>query len=141
MRIANILLEGRIEAGVLIQCGRNDSLLHAARKRHGLAAVGFVDSMAELYAASDVVITKPGALTISELVAMKKPFILDACPVVMPQERGNVKFVEGRRLGLVARRHEEIPGMVRDILQGNVRFGTCDIYGTQRIGAEILNGA
>jgi len=140
LRIADALLKERTGAALLVQCGRNADLLRAAKKRKGLAAVGFVDSMAELYAASDVVITKPGALTVSELVALRKPFILDASPAVMPQEKGNVRFVEERGLGLVARSRREIPGMVRSILGGERRFGTCDIYGTPRIGAEILGG-
>ena len=140
LRIADGLLKESTGAALLVQCGRNRDLLRAASKRKGLAAVGFVDSMAELYAASDVVITKPGALTVSELVAIRKPFIVDASQAVMPQELGNVRFVEERGLGLVARSRQEIPGMVRSILGGDMKFKTCDIYGTPRIGAEILEG-
>jgi processive 1,2-diacylglycerol beta-glucosyltransferase len=140
LRIADALLESGCGADILVQCGRNARLLRSARKRKGLASVGFVDSMAELYSASDVVITKPGALTVSELVALRKPFIIDATPAVMPQELGNLKFVEERRLGLVARSRQEIPGLVRSLLGGARTTGTYDIYGTPRIGAEILDG-
>jgi processive 1,2-diacylglycerol beta-glucosyltransferase len=140
LRIADALLGSGCGAEILVQCGRNARLLHAAGKRKGLAAVGFVDSMAELYSASDVVITKPGALTVSELVALRKPFIIDAAPAVMPQELGNLKFVEERRLGLVARSHDEIPDLVGSVLCGGRKFETYDIYGTPKIGAEILDG-
>ena len=138
LRIAALLTKEAPDVQVLVQCGRNVPLLRKARKIKGLAAVGYLENMRELYAASDVVITKPGALTVSELVALRKPFILDAALAVMPQERGNVRFVEDRRLGLVACRHGDIPGMVRSIMDGRRDFGSCDIHGTAHIGKVIL---
>lgn len=138
LRIVDLLLKNRMDATILIQCGRNKSLERAALRRKSAKVIGFPRSIIPLLQTSSVVITKPGALTISELVALKKSFILDTSPVVMPQERGNVEFVLEENCGLVARRLEEIPSMVRHILDRRPEFTYPHIYGTDRIGQFIL---
>jgi UDP-N-acetylglucosamine:LPS N-acetylglucosamine transferase len=100
--------------------------------------------MRELYALSDVVITKAGAITVSELTASNVPFILDTCPAIMPQEYGNVVFVKENELGLIANTIDEIPALVRKLVedrsqitkQNDIRR---DIYGTEKIGELIIN--
>jgi processive 1,2-diacylglycerol beta-glucosyltransferase len=140
LRIVDLLLKSRVDATVLIQCGRNTSLERAASRRSGVKVTGFPESIIPLFQTSSVVITKPGALTISELVALKKPFILDTSPAVMPQERGNVEFVSQENCGLIAQRLEEIPSMVHRILNQRPEFNYPRIYGTDRIGELILKG-
>jgi processive 1,2-diacylglycerol beta-glucosyltransferase len=138
LKIVDLLLRNRLDASILIQCGRNKSLERAASRRRGVNVIGFPQSIIPLFRASSVIITKPGALTISELVALKKPFILDTAPMVMPQERGNVEFVRDESCGLIARRLTEIPSMVQYILNRRPRFKYPHIYGTDRIGEFIL---
>jgi processive 1,2-diacylglycerol beta-glucosyltransferase len=140
LKIVDMLLKSRVDATVLIQCGRNKSLERAASRRNGVKVIGFPESIIPLFQTSSVVITKPGALTISELVALKKPFILDTSPVVMPQERGNVEFVREENCGLIAQRLEEIPSMVERILDRRPEFSYPRMYGTDRIGEFILKG-
>jgi processive 1,2-diacylglycerol beta-glucosyltransferase len=140
LKIVDLLLKNRLDATVLIQCGRNRSLERAASRRKGVKVVGFPESIIPLFQASSVVITKPGALTVSELVALKKPFILDTSPAIMPQERGNVEYVREDNCGLIARRLEEIPSMVNRILDGGPEFSYPRIYGTDRIGKLVLKG-
>lgn len=140
LRIIDLLLESRIDASLLIQCGKNKALARAASRRKGIKVIGFPSTIIPLLQASSVVITKPGALTISELVALRKPFILDTWPIVMPQERGNVEFVREEKCGLIARRLEEIPSMVQYLLNSRPEFQYPSIYGTDRIGEFILKG-
>ena len=140
LRIVDLLLKSRVDATVLIQCGRNRSLERAASRRSGIKVIGFPESIIPLFQASSLVITKPGALTVSELVALKKPFILDTSPAVMPQERGNVEFVREENCGLIAQRLEEIPSMVHRISNRQPEFSYPSIYGTDRIGEFILKG-
>ena len=141
LKIVDLLLKNRLDASILIQCGRNKSLEREASRRKGVKVIGFPPSIIPLYQASAVVITKPGALTVSELVALKKSFILDTSPAVMPQERGNVEFVREESCGLIARRLEEIPSMVQYILNSRPEFTYPNIYGTDRIGEFIIKGA
>jgi processive 1,2-diacylglycerol beta-glucosyltransferase len=138
LKIVDLLIKKRLDATILIQCGRNRSLQRAASRRKGVKVVGFPESIIPLFQASSVVVTKPGALTISELVALEKPFVLDTSPVVMPQEKGNVEFVLEENCGLIAKRLEEIPSMVELILNRRPKFSYPRIYGTDRIGEFIL---
>jgi processive 1,2-diacylglycerol beta-glucosyltransferase len=138
LKIVDLLLKNRLDATILIQCGKNRSLARAASRRNGVQVIGFPDSIIPLFQASSVVITKAGALTVSELVALKKPFILDTSPAVMPQERGNVEFVREENCGLIALRPEEMPSMVNRILDRQPDFSYPSIYGTDRIGEFIL---
>ena len=140
LRIVDLLLRSRVNASLLIQCGKNKALAQAARRRKGIKVVAFPRSIIPLLQASSIVVTKPGALTISELVALRKPFILDTWPTVMPQERGNVEFVREEKCGLIARRMEEIPSMVQYLLNHRPKFKYPSIYGTDRIGDFILKG-
>jgi processive 1,2-diacylglycerol beta-glucosyltransferase len=108
--------------------------------------LGFVDSMRELYSLSDLVITKPGAITVSELIVSHVPFILDTWPIIMPQEKGNVKFVFENDLGYIANKISEIPILIERIFSlkcknpnlksNNIRK---ELYGTQKIGYRILS--
>jgi processive 1,2-diacylglycerol beta-glucosyltransferase len=140
LAIADRLLERHLDASIVVQCGKNRALLRAASRRKGVRAVGFLDSLIPLMRASSVVVTKPGALTVSELVALRKPFVLDTWPAVMPQERGNVQFVREERCGLIASRPEDIPPMVESALDGRRSFSYPEIYGTDRIADIILKG-
>jgi processive 1,2-diacylglycerol beta-glucosyltransferase len=140
LKIVDLLLKKRLDMNILIQCGRNKSLKRAASRRKGITIIGFPQSLIPLFQKSYVVITKPGALTISELIALKKNFILDTSPVVMPQERGNVEFVWEENCGLIARRLEEIPSMVKTVLEHRPEFTYPLIYGTTQIGEFILKG-
>ena len=138
LKIVDLLMKNRLDATLLIQCGRNKSLQRAASRRNGVKVIGFPQSIIPLFQTSSVVITKPGALTVSELVALKKPFILDTSPAVMPQERGNVEFVREENCGLIAHRLRDIPSIVERILYWQPEFNYPDIYGTDRIGEFIL---
>lgn len=140
LRIVDLLLKGRVNTNLLVQCGKNKALARAASRIKGIKVVGFPRSIIPLLQASSIVVTKPGALTISELVALRKPFILDTWPTVMPQERGNVEFVREEKCGLIARRMEEIPSMVQHLLSHQPEFKYPSIYGTDRIGEFILKG-
>jgi processive 1,2-diacylglycerol beta-glucosyltransferase len=137
LKIVDLLLKSHLDMDLLIQCGKNERLAKAASRRARIKVIGFPQSIIPLLQASSVVITKPGALTISELITLRKPFILDTYPTIMPQERGNVEFVQEEKCGLVARRIEEIPPMVQH-LHGSHKFRYPEIYGTDRIGKFIL---
>jgi processive 1,2-diacylglycerol beta-glucosyltransferase len=71
--------------------GRNSdtfAALQAVSRHHGqrLLPMGFTDRVAELMAASDVAITKPGGLTTAECLAMGLPMIVHA-PIPGQEER------------------------------------------------------
>ncbi len=81
---------------VIAVAGRNLAA-HAALKKLAqrmpatLMAVGFTDDMATLMAAADLVVTKPGGLTISECLVLGKPMLLVS--PVPGQEEHNAGFL------------------------------------------------
>lgn len=68
------LLSIEMPAEFLIVCGKNAELKKKLDKvpvpeRHGAVVFGFTDKMDELMAAADIVVSKPGGLTSSEVLA------------------------------------------------------------------------
>ena len=66
---------------------------------------GWRTDMRDLFCAADIVVGKPGGLTVSESLACGKPFIATCC--LGGQEMHNVNFLEKNAAGL----HVELPGL------------------------------
>jgi processive 1,2-diacylglycerol beta-glucosyltransferase len=79
-----------------------------------LHVFGWSDSIPELMASADLLITRPGGLTTSEALASGLPMIL-AFPVAGMEEQ-NLKFLADRNVGIVANGPEEIPSLVSGLL-------------------------
>lgn len=78
---------------------RSQDLDALARSRpQRLRVCPWSDRMPWLMRAADVVVGKPGGLTISESLACGRPFIATCC--LGGQERHNVRFLERHRVGL-----------------------------------------
>lgn len=89
MRLNQALLGGYsdiLKAGVqlLWQTGKryHESLSQQVPSQAGLALVPFIEDMAAAYAAADLIISRAGGSTISELIALSKPAILVPSPNV-----------------------------------------------------------
>jgi processive 1,2-diacylglycerol beta-glucosyltransferase len=108
-RIAEFL---SLDVQVLVVCARNHRLYRRLIAR-GLANVkgfGFVDFVDDLMAASDLIITKPGGLTVSETLNMElPPFFISA---IYGQETENARFISGVRAGVVITRTSGIHDIV-----------------------------
>lgn len=92
------------EAGVHIlwQCGRvyYQRLQHLG-ERPGVQLLAFVDDMPSVYAASDLVISRAGALTIAELQYLQKPSILVPSPNVAEDHQTKNAIALARHGGAV----------------------------------------
>lgn len=85
------------EVQFMVVCGRNmklyQSLLDEFAERPQIHVMGYVERMHELMAMADLVVTKPGGLTISESLTMELPMLL-----VKPlpgQEQDNADYLVG----------------------------------------------
>mgnify|MGYP001459992827 CR=1 FL=1 len=81
---------------LLIICGKNQTLKRQLEEDlkqspHPIRQFGFVHEVHELMAASDIVITKAGGLTVSESLAIGRPLIIYR--PIPGQEKGNTKFL------------------------------------------------
>lgn len=105
-RVAEQLLNTALHGTLVIVAGRNQELLNQMQNVENGATLrvlklGFIDYVDVLIAASDVVITKTGRLTVSEILAQGAPMIIvDPIP---GQEEWNADFVAGSGAGIQLR--------------------------------------
>jgi processive 1,2-diacylglycerol beta-glucosyltransferase len=83
-------------AQIVIVCGRNRKLerefiQRAGQSKHRIQVKGYIDYVHELMAVADLMITKPGGLTISEALAMNLPMVLYKS--IPGQEEDNADFL------------------------------------------------
>ncbi len=77
----------RLPLKILVVAGQNENLLARLRRTkisHPMKIFGYVSQVDKLMAAADLLITKPGALTMTEAFAMGLPLILHA-PIPGPE--------------------------------------------------------
>jgi processive 1,2-diacylglycerol beta-glucosyltransferase len=87
-------IEG-LDLRIVVACGRNEELQkqvgELARVREWLLGFGFYSPMSDLYAASDVMVSKPGGLTIAETILLHLPvFVTHMLP---GQEKLNMNYL------------------------------------------------
>jgi processive 1,2-diacylglycerol beta-glucosyltransferase len=84
---------------VVMVCGKNQVLRKKIQDRHlsNVIALGQVDNMHELMAASDVMITKPGGLSVSEAMSAHLPMIFFS--PIPGQETGNMRVLTDHEVG------------------------------------------
>jgi processive 1,2-diacylglycerol beta-glucosyltransferase len=79
-----------------------------------LRVFGWVDTIPELMAVADLLITKPGGLTIAEALSAGLPMIVTH-PIPGPEER-HIRYLEQHDLAVQAKTLEEIPQLVTRML-------------------------
>ncbi len=90
--------------------------LHS-RISHHFQVFGFIESVDELMAAADVIVTKPGGLTTAEALVKKLPMVLiDPLP---GQEELNAEFLERKGAAIQASDENTAAELVMDLLRSN----------------------
>lgn len=110
-KIVGVLYE---DVQVLVVCARNQRLLNSLKRRNypGVLVFGLTDNIEELMAVSDLIITKPGGLTISELLIMElAPVFIYPIP---GQETLNAKVLESEGIGSILKNAADIKDAVLD---------------------------
>jgi processive 1,2-diacylglycerol beta-glucosyltransferase len=85
-----------------------------------LHAFGWTETMPELMAVADLLITKPGGLTVGEALAARLPMLLTS-PIPGPEER-HVRYLEQNGVAVYARTREEIPHLVSALLSNRPKL-------------------
>ena len=98
---------------LIIICGNNKVLFEKMMARgNALHKIcGFVDNMEEMMAASDVMLTKPGGLSVSEALANNLPLIFFSA--IPGQEAGNVRVLAEHGIGLSDKTLPEIAAALK----------------------------
>jgi processive 1,2-diacylglycerol beta-glucosyltransferase len=101
----------------VVVTGRNEELrrdLAAEDRKHPTHVLGYASNMHELMAVADLIISKPGGLTTSEVLAMGKPlFIVSPIP---GQEAANSDFLLERGAAAKVNRVEDLPFRIEQLL-------------------------
>ena len=102
------------DAQVLVVCARNKKLLLKLKNKNypQVRVFGFVDEIYDFMSISDIVITKPGGLTVSELLVMElAPIFISAIP---GQETENVKALRIYGIGSLVKNASDVRDEVLD---------------------------
>ena len=116
-------IAGRLQ--ILVVAGKNERLLawvraYAARSQHAIRAWGYTDEVPALMAVASLLISKPGALTISEAWAMGVPLILHE-PIPGP-ELENAMIASERGTAVWLGKGENLAALVTGLLGDEVRL-------------------
>src|SRR5262249_47186935 len=83
-------------------------------RQHPTHVLGFVRNMHELMAVSSLVISKPGGLTSSEMLAMGKPMMI--VNPIPGQEAANADFLLERGVAVKVNSMDDVPSRVHKLL-------------------------
>lgn len=119
--------ERRGQLQALIVCGDNARLKRTLEdwQRHSpvpMQVYGFVDTMPLLMAASDVLITKAGGMTVMEALAVGLPMVL--CGVIPGQESMNAVYAVEHGAAIRARHADEAVRLIQQLLDAPDRLQT-----------------
>ena len=103
----------------LIVCGHDRRLANQVRARtagspHPFRIFGYVDTVEELMAASDLLITKAGGVTVSEALAMRLPMLVYR--PIPGQEEGNTDYLLQHGAALAPKTPEMLHTVLDDLL-------------------------
>ncbi|MBA4076365.1 MAG: hypothetical protein C0508_15080 [Cyanobacteria bacterium PR.023] len=102
---------------VVFLCGHNVKLYESLKKEVGqsvipTAVLPFHDSMADVMAACDLMVTKAGGLTSFEAVARRLPMAIDMITTPMPQEYGTARMLVEQGLATAIEQADDIVAVV-----------------------------
>ena len=107
----------RRKVQVVFLCGHNVKLYESLKKELRQSAIPtavlpFHDSMADVMAACDLMVTKAGGLTSFEAVASRLPMAIDMITTPMPQEYGTARMLVEQGLATAIERADDIVAVV-----------------------------
>ncbi len=115
--LAEAMLRENEALRVIAICGDNPSLFERlapleARSGGRLLRYGYTDKVAELLAASDILVSKPGPGSLAEAFHQRVPVVVTRNIHTIPQERFNTELVARSGVGVVVSSWREIPAAV-----------------------------
>lgn len=114
-------LDGALNGVVIfVHCGKNKNLVNTlshGNYKNDVRILGFIDNVAEIMNAADLVISKAGGLSTMEAVTMKKPVIITE--VVPGQEEPNARMVESMGFGYVEKKPQDLARRAKYILEND----------------------
>lgn len=116
------IIDALDEFQIMVVCGHNKDLFErlSQKKKPLVKVMGLVDNMHELMAVSDVMVTKPGGLSITEALVSRLPLIFfNAIP---GQETNNVKVLKEYGIGISGCSIQQIAEQLRELKSSPEKF-------------------
>lgn len=119
---------------IIVVCGHNDRLYNQlgeqlSKSKHNVFLKGYVDHIEELMAVSDIMVTKPGGLTVSEAIAMNLPMLL--FPSIGGQEHDNTQFLLETKTALLALDAADLCNKIELMLKDHGVLASLQYHGKQ----------
>lgn len=142
--IVKNILENFSRINLLVVTGRGNKkqknkILELTRPKNiNFQIIEYTDKFDELLRISDLVITKPGGLTVTEAIFLKKPMLLYS--PIPGQEEANAKFLEKNNLAVLIPRPENAAELARQILSREKIMATRELSPevNKKIIAEVI---
>jgi UDP-N-acetylglucosamine:LPS N-acetylglucosamine transferase len=110
------LMQMNSSGQLIVVCGNNQRLRRQLERRpHSMPtrALGFVDNIAELMCAADLLITKAGGLTLAEAFCSGTPVVVH--DVLPGQEAGNLEFALHHGAAVYARNRARLAHIIAEL--------------------------
>ena len=111
---------------IVIVCGRNDELRHKLKNdfkyADNILIIGYSKSMNHWMSSSDIMITKPGGITLTEALATETPVIL--YKPTPGQEFENAMYFHDKKMALVANNKIELRQHTESLLRNQTIIHT-----------------
>lgn len=116
------LMENEHKLDITVVCGNNNMLKEALDKIYckevnnkKVHILGFTNNIPELMEKAEVIITKPGGLTVSEAIVKRLPMLI---PYAIPgQEKENMDFLFTAGAALDVRKLDSFNGVLDDLIK------------------------
>lgn len=120
MAVYKALESVKRQVQVIFLCGHNQKLYEKLKRAARLspiptAVLPFHDSMSDVMASCDLMVTKAGGLTSYEAIARRLPMAIDMITVPMPQELGTARILCKQELAFALEKPEDILGIVEKL--------------------------
>jgi len=141
INIIKNVLKSKSDFEIALVCGNNKELFEKANKikvlgkYDNLKIYGYVNFIYELISISDIVISKCGASTFTELLISHKLQIINT--YLWEQEKGNVEFLVKNNLGIFEKKINRLPHIIDDMFKNN---GALAKYKTNIMEFNYKNG-
>lgn len=106
---------------IIVVCGNNKSLMNKIKSEYtnnqinkDILVYGFTNDIPKLMGKSDILISKPGGLTVSEAIVKRLPILI---PYMLPgQEEDNAEFLSDAGIAMVINNIDEIQRLVDNLV-------------------------
>jgi processive 1,2-diacylglycerol beta-glucosyltransferase len=110
------------EFQVIVVAGKNNRLRETLERIRSprFKVFGFVDSMAEVMTAADIIISKPGGVTTAEILALKKPLVIYSS--LPGQEDRNTDYLLNKGAAIKVRRIDKLIPEIKSLWENPLRL-------------------